>query len=140
MSPTMLPPATEARKAKNGPCRPSLAELVCLASGQCTASAEEAVLLAGNDIASLRHSFEAAQATDRQVLTGTDLPAGATREEVLERNHLMEELVGSLRHALEATERLPDLRLRIAAQETRAREWAAFPNPPPYGGPVARGA
>lgn len=86
----------------------------------------------GEDGAGLRRALEAAQAAFRQAVADTAVPAGASREEVLERNHLMGELVASLQHTIEATERLPELRQRVAAQEGRTRDWRAFPSPPPY--------
>jgi small-conductance mechanosensitive channel len=111
--------------------------MICLAGVRAPAALaggvpSTSVVQAGEEGASLRRSLEAAQAAYRQVLTADGPPTGATREEVLERNHLMGELVASLQHTLEATERLPDLRRRVAAQEMRTREWTAFPNPPPY--------
>lgn len=84
------------------------------------------------DGAALSRALEAAQAAFHQASAAADRPAGASREEVLERNHLMGELVTSLQHTIEATERLPDLRQRVAAQEARARDWSGFPTPPPY--------
>ncbi|GAB3129367.1 mechanosensitive ion channel domain-containing protein [Novispirillum itersonii] len=85
-----------------------------------------------DDGAGLKRALEAAQAAFRRAAATVDLPVGASREEVLERNHLMGELVASLQHTIEATERLPELRQRVAMQEVRTREWSRFPSPPPY--------
>lgn len=90
----------------------------------------------GEDGAGLRRALEAAQTAFRQAVADTAVPAGASREEVLERNHLMGELVASLQHTIEATERLPELRQRVAAQEGRTRDWGAFPTPPALFRPV----
>ncbi|HTH15136.1 MAG TPA: mechanosensitive ion channel domain-containing protein [Magnetospirillum sp.] len=134
MSPTI--PSIEVRNTKFGLRALLLVGMLCLASGQAAAippsEAAPTAVEAGDETASLRRSLEAVQATYRQALTANERPAGATREEVVERNQLMGELVASLQHALEAAERLPSLRRRVAAQETRTREWTAFPNPPPY--------
>ena len=85
-----------------------------------------------DDTATLRRSLDVAQAAYQQVLAAGVPPAGATPEEVLEHHHLMGEWVAGLQHTLEATERLPGARQRLAEQEAHTREWTAFPTPPPY--------
>lgn len=112
------------------------AGIILLADGMAPAAAADeggaATAQAEEDIAGLRRSLEAAQAAQGQILGAEAPPSGATQEEVLERNHLMGGLIASLRHTLEAKERLPELRRRVATQEKRTREWRAFPTPPPY--------
>lgn len=136
MSPSLIPP-TEARTARLGLRGLLVVGMICLAGAQAPValaggapSAPE--VQAGKEGAGLLRSLEAARAAYQQALGTDEPPTGATREEVLERNHLMGGLVASLRHALEAQERLPELRRRVAAQEKRTREWTAFPTPPPY--------
>lgn len=114
-----------------------LAGMICLAGAQVSAATAEggpsaSEAHAEDALSSLRRSLDTAQATYRRVLVTNEAPAGATGEEVLERNHLMGDLVASLQHTIEAAERLTELRERVVEQERRTREWAGFPTPPPY--------
>lgn len=83
-------------------------------------------------LAAIKASLAAAQDAYRQGIAVQVPPTGATAEELLERNHLLGELVANLEYARDGALRLPDLLQRQAEQQARARDWTAFPTPPPY--------
>lgn len=85
------------------------------------------------DSATVATALAAAEA-DLQKITedGGAVPAGATQEELLERNHLSRHLVDTLIRHSEALERLPEARRRGDERQKEEKSWTGFALPPPY--------
>ncbi|PKU25292.1 mechanosensitive ion channel domain-containing protein [Telmatospirillum siberiense] len=98
------------------------------------APAKDSVKPAGeNEDAALASALEAAQADVRKAAeAGGALPNGATQEELLERDHLLQHLVDTLVRHRDALARLPEVRRRADERQKEAKAWTGFLQQPPY--------